>query len=108
MPVGWNEFHSIDWNAFTPSIWFELSFIVIATTFFAYLFNILALKTADPSLAGSYIYVQPALATIFAMILGRDDLNGIKILAMLLIFIGVYLVSIRNEKFIFNKIFLRK
>ncbi len=103
MPIGWNEFHSIDWNSFTPYIWFELSFIVIATTFLAYLFNILALKNADPSLAGSYIYVQPALATIFAMILGRDDLSGIKILAMVLIFAGVYLVSIQSFKLPFQK-----
>ncbi len=108
LPVGWNQFHAINWNSFSPSIWFELSFIVIATTFFAYLFNILALKTADPSLAGIYIYIQPALATIFAMILGRDDLNGIKILAMILIFAGVYLVSIRSEKNPIIKVFSGK
>lgn len=103
MPVGWGQFHSIVWNSFSPSIWYELSFIVIATTFFAYLFNILALKNADPSLAGIYIYIQPALATIFAMILGKDDLSGIKILAMILIFAGVYLVSIQSFKLPFQK-----
>ncbi|HAP00329.1 MAG TPA: EamA family transporter [Bacteroidetes bacterium] len=98
VPAGWNEFQAIDWKSLPPAIWFELSFIVIATTFFAYLFNILALQTANPSVVGIYIYVQPALATIFAMILGRDDLNAIKILATALIFAGVYLVSLNRNQ----------
>ena len=103
LPVSIHEFNAIDWNSFTTATWYELSFIVIATTFFAYLFNILALKTADPSVVGIYIYVQPVLATLFAMLNGKDDLNGVKILAMVLIFLGVYLVSAKSFKFPFQK-----
>lgn len=103
IPVGWNQFNTIHWNLFTTPILLELCFLVIGTTFLAYLLNIVALKTADPSIVGIYIYIQPALATVFAMILGKDNLSGIKIMAMILIFVGVYLVSVRSLKFPFLK-----
>ena len=98
VPVGFNEFRAIQWHTFPTSIWLELIFIVIATTFFAYLFNILALRNANPSLAGIYIYLQPALATLFAVSLGKDSLSIFKVAAMLLIFAGVYLVSLKKNE----------
>jgi len=96
MPVGWQEFHAIQWNTFPEHIWIELSFIVIFTTFLAYLLNILALKNATPAVVGIYIYMQPALATIIALMLNRDEYPLIKIIATVLIFLGVYLVSLKN------------
>ncbi|HYV94825.1 MAG TPA: DMT family transporter [Chitinophagales bacterium] len=96
MPVGWKEFHSIQWNAFPAHIWTELSFIVIFTTFFAYLLNMLALRNATPSVVGIYIYMQPALATAIALLLSRDEYPLMKIVATILIFLGVYLVSAKN------------
>ena len=96
IPVGWHEFVSINWNQFTDRIWAELSFIVIFTTFFAYLLNTLAMKTAAPSVVGIYIYLQPALATIIALLLNRDQYPVIKIIATVLVFAGVYMVSMKN------------
>src|SRR6185295_1480305 len=96
MPVGWSEFHSIQWSSFPQHIWLELSFIVIFTTFFAYLLNTLALQHATPSVVGIYIYLQPALATLIALLLNRDEYPFIKIVATILIFLGVYLVSAKN------------
>jgi drug/metabolite transporter (DMT)-like permease len=97
MPVGWSEFHSIHWSTMPEHIWLELAFIVIFTTFFAYLLNTLALKHATPSVVGIYIYLQPALATIIALLLNRDEYPFIKIIATALIFLGVYLVSVKNS-----------
>jgi drug/metabolite transporter (DMT)-like permease len=54
------------------------------------------MKFAAPSLTGIYIYMQPALATIFALMLNRDEYPLIKVVATVLIFIGVYLVSMKN------------
>ena len=59
--------------------------------------NIYALKRLRTSTVGFYIYLQPVLATIIALILGSDKLDAIKILASLIIFTGVYLVG-RNPK----------
>jgi drug/metabolite transporter (DMT)-like permease len=96
LPVGWREFAEISWGSFTNIIWVELAFIVLFTTFFAYLLNTLAMRYAAPSVVGIYIYLQPALATLIALLLSRDEYPLIKIVATVLIFLGVYLVSMKN------------
>ena len=92
-PFGINDFLQIKWNTFSSTIWFEFSFVVVATTFLAYLFNIYGLKKLSPTAVSTYIYLQPLLATLFAVWLGKDELDVIKIVAACLIFSGVYLVS---------------
>ncbi len=63
------------------------------STFFAYLFNTLGLKYANAALVSIYIYTQPVLATFIAITLNRDNLSVEKIIASILIFGGVALVS---------------
>ena len=97
VPVGWGEFKEINWQAITPLIWWAIIFIILFTTFFSYLLNILALKNTSSSIVGIYIYAQPIFATIFAILWGKDHLNWQNILASILIFIGVYLVSFTKQ-----------
>ena len=40
LPFGWNQFHEIEWGTFTTNIWGAFAFVVVGTTFLAYLFNI--------------------------------------------------------------------
>ena len=97
-PVGWSEFNQIQWSTFPPHIIWETVYVIVGTTFLAYLFNIYALKIITPTVASSYIYLQPVLAGIFAIWMGKDEITPIKVLAALLIFTGVYLVSKRPMK----------
>jgi drug/metabolite transporter (DMT)-like permease len=92
-PFGIGEFTQIEWSSFTTKIWLEVGFVVIATTFFAYLLNIYGLKKLNPSTVSTYIYLQPLLASIFAIWAGKDSLDWIKIVAAVFIFSGVYMVS---------------
>jgi len=92
-PFGVNQFIQIEWSAFTPTIWMEFSFVIVCTTFFAYLLNIYGLKNLNPSTVSTYIYLQPLIAASFAIWSGKDNLDWIKIVAALLIFTGVYFVS---------------
>ncbi|MFT5877048.1 MAG: drug/metabolite transporter (DMT)-like permease, partial [Dokdonia sp.] len=71
----------------------EIAFVVIGTTFFAYLFNMYGLKKLSPSVVSIYIYLQPFLATIVALAWGSDSLSISQVLAAALVFGGVYLVS---------------
>ena len=87
------QFIQIEWSAFTPTIWMEFSFVIVCTTFFAYLLNIYGLKNLNPSTVSTYIYLQPLIAASFAIWSGKDNLDWIKIVAALLIFTGVYFVS---------------
>lgn len=100
---GWQQFSVIQWSAFTASIWLALAFVVICTTFLAYLLNILALREVHSSVVGAYIYLQPVLATLISVSLGKDALSAEKTIAALLIFVGVYLVSFAERIKIFNR-----
>ena len=72
LPFGTEQFFAIEWTAFTPAIWWAFAFVVIGTTFFAYLFNIFGLKTLSPSVVSTYIYSQPLIASVVAILLAKD------------------------------------
>lgn len=93
IPFSIKEFTLIEWSSFSPEIWSKFTFVVIGTTFLAYLLNIYGLKKLNPTVVSTYIYLQPVLAASFAIWAGKDSLDWIKIIAVILIFSGVYLVS---------------
>ncbi|MBD78977.1 MAG: EamA family transporter [Crocinitomicaceae bacterium] len=93
IPFGFNQFNEIEWQSFTLDIWLKTGFVVIFTTFFAYLLGTIGLKSLRPATVSTYIYFQPVFAAFFAIMLGKDELDLIKIIATLLIFSGVFLVS---------------
>jgi drug/metabolite transporter (DMT)-like permease len=92
LPFGWSEFHAVDWNAIPLSIVLKIGFVVIFSTFFTYLLNLLSMRELKPTTVAVFIYLQPFFATVFAIGLGKDELSWVKIIAALLIFSGVYLV----------------
>jgi len=97
IPFGAPQLVDIDWASFPTSIWLAIAYVLLFTTFFAYLFNAYALKIVSPTVAGIYVYLQPLLATIVALWTGKDELTLIKVLAGMLIFLGVFLVT-RHQK----------
>ena len=99
-PVSFKEFKAIEWVTFTPYISFSVIFTIVGATFITYLLNPLALRQLKASTVGAFLYLQPVLAGIFAILMGSDSINIVKIIATLLIFGGVYLVS---EKTTTNK-----
>lgn len=98
LPFGVFGLETIEWNNFPPSAWAALTFVLLGTTFLAYLLNAAALKTVNPSVVSIYIYFQPLFATVIALLIGKDVLTWEKVAAGILIFIGVYLVSFRPKK----------
>lgn len=99
LPFGFNEFTEVKWETLPPVIWYDIIFVVVATTFFAYVLNTYALRALSPSIVSIYIYLQPFLATLFAIFIYRNDtLDLRKITAAVLIVFGVYLVSMPFKK----------
>lgn len=92
-PLTISEFTEVKWQQLpSPAIW-SLVFVVLGTTFSTYLLNIFAIKQLSPSTLSSFIYLQPLIAIIFAIIMGTDELNLLKVAAGSLVFVGVYLVT---------------
>ncbi|AKD03798.1 DMT family transporter [Pontibacter korlensis] len=98
LPFGFQQVLATDYNSFPFSIWLAIAFMVIAVTIIAYLFNTWALRYANPSLVGAYIYLQPVLAIVMAISMGKDVFTLQKGLYALLIFAGVYLVSRTRQR----------
>tara|TARA_R110002050_G_scaffold244268_1_gene380860 strand:+ start:18326 stop:19234 length:909 start_codon:yes stop_codon:yes gene_type:complete len=98
LPFGFTQLIATDFGSIPRFVYAEITFVVIATTFFAYLFNIYGLKKLNPSTVSIYIYLQPFFATVVALMWGKDDLSFIKIVSAALIFAGVYLVSKRQKR----------
>jgi drug/metabolite transporter (DMT)-like permease len=97
LPFGYGEFTEINFSSFTLKIWLFVAFITLGSTFVTYVLNAYALRKASSSLVGSYIYLQPVLATIIAIISGNDNLTLQKFIYILIIFGGVFLVSWRKS-----------
>ncbi len=96
-PVGLPQFLEIQWSELPIHVIGVLIFVVVGTTYLTYLFNVFALKELKPSTIGAFIYLQPLIATIVAIILGADTLTIIRIVAASLIFLGVYLSTKRKK-----------
>ena len=79
LPIGWQQAAAIDWSAFEPAHWQGVAYVVIGTTFMAYLLNIFALRHVQPTVVSIYIYLQP-LAYDGAVVVGqparRSGLHG--------------------------------
>jgi len=97
LPFGMPDLWKVEWDSLSSQTLFTMAFVVVATTFLAYLLNTYALKALSSSVVSMYIYLQPFLATVIAIILGKDELTVIKVISASLIISGVYLAS-RKKK----------
>jgi len=96
-PFGINDLLDVEWDLIPHTVNMQIFFVVFFTTFVAYLCNSLALQHLKPTTVSIYIYLQPVLATAFAIFWGSDFLDTKKIIAAIFIFFGVYLVSARTK-----------
>lgn len=75
--------------------WLALLIVVVCGTYFAYTLNIRGIQVLGAGVTGSYIYLQPLFATLIAIFFLDEKLTPGKMLAAILIFVGVYLSSLR-------------
>ncbi len=93
IPFSFSEFTEISWTSMPSDIYLKVGFVILFTTCVTYLFNIYGLSKLKPTTVGVFIYLQPVIATIFALSVGSDSLSLVKIGASVVIFSGVYLVT---------------
>ncbi|MBL7824729.1 MAG: DMT family transporter [Saprospiraceae bacterium] len=96
LPFGFKEIGRVNWAGFTNTEWYSLGFVLVCTTFLAYTFNAKALVLSDSSLVSNYIYLQPLIAVIFALIMKKGDLSANITISGLLIIAGVFLSGRRD------------
>ena len=96
LPFGWNEFQEVQWAIVPMDILWKIAFVVVFSTFITYLFNLLSMRELSPTTIAVFVYLQPFFATLFAIGLGKDELSLVKIISAVLIFAGVYLVTLKK------------
>lgn len=97
LPFGWSGINTFNISAMGAVQWACMAYVVIGSTFIAYFLNTYALTELSASIAATYIYLQPVVAALFAVLLNKDTIDLVKIISALLIIIGIYLVS-RSRK----------
>jgi drug/metabolite transporter (DMT)-like permease len=97
LPIGWAQFGEIQWEQLIAFKFWTLFFVVFAGTFLAYVFNVYGIRVLGTGVTGAYIYIQIVLAGLIAIIFFNEQLTFQKIIASLLIFTGVFLVSYKRS-----------
>ncbi len=93
LPFGWTEFTQVEWAHLPLQVWAIMAFVVIGSTFFAYLFTIYSINVIGASTTGAYIYTQPFFATVIAVFVAGETITFYKVFAGILILCGVLLVN---------------
>lgn len=93
LPFSANDLADVHWSNLQLTEIAGLAFIVIGATFISYMLVVVGQKKLRPTVAGMYNYIQPLVACIVAVCWKIDSFNFTKIVAVFLIFGGVYLVT---------------
>ncbi len=98
LPFSYDDLIATNWLALDIDSILALCYIVMFATFLSYLLIVVGQKSLRPTVAGMYNYVQPVVACIVAIALGLDSFNVVKGIAVVLIFAGVYLVTMSKSR----------
>ncbi|MBU2019724.1 MAG: DMT family transporter [Bacteroidetes bacterium] len=99
------HFLATDFSVITGVVLFKVLYVIVCVTFLAYLLTMYGLKYLSPSTSAAYIYIQPVLVIFFAILFAyigftedyRHTITMEKLGYMLIIFVGVYITSIKRK-----------
>jgi drug/metabolite transporter (DMT)-like permease len=97
VPVGIYSLRQENLAAIGASVWLAIAFIVVFPTVGAYYLNAWALTRVSPGTVAIYIYLQPLVAFGFAPLFLGEDWNYRTLVAAVLIFGGVAMVTVRGK-----------
>lgn len=101
LPELWNT----QFASFPSSIWLKISYVIVGVTFLTYLLTMFGLKYTSPTVSSAYIYTQPIMVLLFTFLFAylgwsadySATITGEKMLYMGVIFLGVYLTSLKQK-----------
>lgn len=98
VPLGAWSFSSVDARAISPLVWFLILHIALAATAAPYLLNAFALAKVPPSTVAVFVYLQPLIGFLLAVAFLGEQIDFRFIIAALMVFAGVFLVSRRSRQ----------
>jgi drug/metabolite transporter (DMT)-like permease len=103
-PIGAYSLTNENLERISPAIWLAVGFIILLPTVGAYYLNGWALTKVTPSVVAVYIYLQPLIAFGLAPVLLGESWNWRTVVASLMIFTGVAIVTRRGRSFAVREI----
>lgn len=93
VPFSYGEWAAAAQTDITATEWWAVAAFVLGPTFLSYLLLPVGQKNLRPTVTSMYNYVQPIVASIVAVWVGMDRFTPGKAVAVVLVFVGVFLVS---------------
>lgn len=97
VPLGIYSLSTIDVAAVDLSIWLMALHIAVAATALPYFLNAWALARVDPSTVAVFVYLQPVIGFLMAVVFLGERIGLNFIIAAALIFAGVFLVTKKRK-----------
>lgn len=89
---------AVDWRSLDGGSIGSFVFVIVGATWLAYIFVASSLKKLSPTTASIYSYSQPVIASLLSIARGQDEFSWVKIVAALLVFAGVYIVTLSYKQ----------
>jgi drug/metabolite transporter (DMT)-like permease len=96
IPLGYFQLTTMDWVSIPFKGWLGIGFVVVFATYLGYLLISFGLRRLSPTIVSTYTYINPVIAAYLASLLGQDHIDLVMIISALLIFAGVFVVSIQK------------
>lgn len=93
LPFNARHFFQLPFGQMDTKVLWQVAYVVVFATFVAYFLIPVGQKRLRPTLVSMYNYVQPIVATIISIIIGLDHITWKKLVAMVLVFAGVWIVN---------------
>ena len=97
VPVAAFSLTGVSFGDVPGTVWLAVAYIVLFATVVCYYLNSWALARVPPSTVAVYIYLQPLIAFVLAPIVLGERVNSRVIIASLLVFAGVAVVTSRGR-----------
>jgi drug/metabolite transporter (DMT)-like permease len=88
----------IEWGSVPVRTWVEAGYVVLFGTYLGYILTMIGQRTLRPTVVSVYNYVQPIVSVSASIVLGISMLQWSQALAVLLVFLGVWLVNKSRAK----------
>ena len=97
-PFSAGEIVALDWSAIPAVQLAELVYLIFCATFITYFLIPVGQKRIRPTLVSMYSYVQPIIAIVISITIGMEVLTWQKVLAAIMVFGGVVVVSYSKSR----------
>ena len=96
VPIGLVSLSSVDVETISANVWLLVLYIAVFATAAPYILNAWALARVSPATVAVFVYLQPLIGFILAVIFLNEKIDFRFIIAALLVFAGVFMTT-RNR-----------